>query len=172
MRVSPIGLWHKDMETTRAEAKASAAATHDHPEGIKGAEATAAAVFLARIGADKETIKAYITSEFGYSLTESVDSIRTWYEYDISCQGTVPPAVICFLESTDFEDSIRNAISIGGDSDTIACITGGIAEAFYGIPADIKDQTMSRLPADMRTIVEAFYNKIMSRIKFEQKLNG
>jgi len=160
MRVSPIGLWHNDMESTRAEAKASAAATHNHPDGIKGAEATAAAVFLARTGSDKETIKSYITSEFGYTLTESVDSIRTWYSYDISCQGTVPPAVICFLESTDFEDSIRNAISIGGDSDTIACITGGIAEAFYGIPADIKEQTMARLPSDMRSIVEQFYSCI------------
>lgn len=160
MRVSPVGLWYDNMEDTRAAARESAKATHNHPEGIKGAEATAAAVYLARMGESKESIKSYVNGQFGYNLNESVESIRGWYKYDISCQGTVPQAIICFLESTDFEDSIRKAISIGGDSDTIACITGGIAEAFYGVPKDIKEQTLIRLYQDMKKIVEEFYNKI------------
>jgi ADP-ribosylglycohydrolase len=163
MRVSPIGLWHATLEETIATARASAEATHNHPEGIKGAEATAAAIYLARTGADKLEVKEYISQRFGYDLSESLESIRSWYEFDESCQGTVPQAIICFLGSNSFEDAIRNAISIGGDSDTIACIAGGIAEAFYGIPQEIEEETMRRLPEEMREIVDAFYDAIAKR---------
>ena len=160
MRVSPVGLWYDTLDQTRVAARASASATHNHPEGIKGAEATAAAIFLARTGRGKVDIKAYIEQEFGYDLSASTDSIRPWYKFDVSCQGTLPPALICFLESTDYEDAIRRSISIGGDSDTIACIVGGMAEAFHGMPSDMKTMALDRLPADMRTVVEAFYTKI------------
>jgi len=163
MRVSPIGLWYSTLEETLAVASASAEATHNHPEGIKGAEATATAIFLARSGTDKTGIKDQISKQLGYDLSESVDSIRSWYEFDETCQGTVPQAIICFLESNDFEDAIRNAISIGGDSDTLACIAGGIAEAFYGIPREIEEETYKRLPEEMREIVRAFYNAVAER---------
>ena len=115
-----------------SEAEKSAAVTHNHPEGIKGAQATAAAIWHARQNHEKTEIKSYIESTFGYDLSRRLDDIRPVYQYNETCQGSVPEAIIAFLESTDFEDAIRNAISIGGDSDTLACITGGIAEAFYG----------------------------------------
>ncbi|MDG2990699.1 ADP-ribosylglycohydrolase family protein [Candidatus Synechococcus calcipolaris G9] len=132
MRVSPVAYVGQDLDTVLELAKASASVTHNHPEGIKGAQSTAAAIFLARTGTSKEEIKTYIQRTFGYNLDQTLDEIRPHYQFDVSCQGSVPQAIIAFLESTDFEDAIRNAISIGGDSDTIACITGGIAEAFYG----------------------------------------
>lgn len=163
MRVSPVGFWYTTLEETIAAASASAEATHNHPEGIKGAEATAAAIYLARSGADKIEMKDMITERFGYDLSETVDSIRSWYEFDVTCQGTVPQAIICFLESNDFEDAIRNSISIGGDSDTVACIAGGIAEAFYGIPQEIEEATMRRLPLEMREIVSSFYDAVALR---------
>ena len=160
MRVSPIGFWFDSIEETRAEARRSAAVTHNHPEGIKGAESTAAAIFLARQHASKDEIKAYITNEFGYDLTESIESIRTWYKFDESCKGTVPQSIICFLESTNFEDAIRKAIYIGGDSDTIACIVGGIAEAYYGITQDIRETVMEYLTEELGEVVEEFYRRI------------
>ena len=160
MRVSPIGFWFDSIEETRAEARRSAAGTHNHPEGIKGAESTAAAIFLARQHASKDEIKAYITNEFGYDLTESIESIRTWYKFDESCKGTVPQSIICFLESTNFEDAIRKAIYIGGDSDTIACIVGGIAEAYYGITQDIRETVMEYLTEELGEVVEEFYRRI------------
>jgi len=163
MRVSPVGLWFETMDETRAAAALSAAATHNHPEGVKGAESVAAAVYLASHRASKQEIKEYIEKSFGYDLSERIDSIRKWYEYDISCKGTVPPAVICFLESTDFEDAIRLPVSIGGDSDTLACITGGIAEAYYGIPEDIRTETLMKLPGDMISVIEQYYTMIESR---------
>lgn len=159
MRVSPVGLWYDTMEETRAAARASAEVTHNHPEGVKGAEATAAAIFLARTGSDKKTIKKYVEEEFGYDLDETVDSIRSWYRFDESCQGTVPQAIICFLEATGFEDAIRNAISVGGDSDTLACITGGIAEACFGIPVELQEEILNRLPTEMAELVKEFYLK-------------
>lgn len=131
MRVSSIGWMFKDLEETPQYAKWSAEVTHNHPEGIKGAQATAMCIWLARNGVAKETIKSMVSSRFGYDLNRTVDSIRENYEFEVSCQKSVPEAIICFLESTDIEDAIRNAVSLGGDADTQACIAGSIAEAFY-----------------------------------------
>jgi ADP-ribosylglycohydrolase len=150
MRVSPIGWYCSTIDDVLAEAKRSAEVTHNHPEGIKGAQATALAVFLARTGEGKEVIKETIQERFGYDLDRTIDEIRPIYKYDVSCQGTVPEAIIAFLESTDFENAIRLAVSIGGDSDTVAAITGGIAEAFYReIPEDIADFVKVLLGADL-----------------------
>ena len=132
MRISPVGFAYDTLEEVLERAEYFTAITHNHPEGIKGAQATAAAVFLARKGSSKEEIKAAIESRFGYDLSRSLDEIRPTYAFDVSCQGTVPQAITAFLESRDFEDAIRKAVSLGGDSDTLACITGGIAHAFYG----------------------------------------
>ncbi len=130
MRASPVGFAFHELDDVLSWAERSAQVTHDHPEGILGAQAIATAVCLARHGSSKADIKAAVES-FGYDLSLSLDRIRPQYEYDITCQGTVPQAVTAFLESEDFEDAVRNAISLGGDADTLACITGGVAEAFY-----------------------------------------
>ncbi len=160
MRVSPVGYYYNTLEDVLLKSKESAAATHNHPEGIKGAQATAAAIFMAKNNKGKHEIKEFIGKTFGYDLDEKLDSIREWYEFDESCQGTVPQAIIAFLESTDFEDAIRNAVSIGGDSDTLACITGGIAEAYYKeIPETILSKTNSILPQEMKTFVNMLYGK-------------
>jgi ADP-ribosylglycohydrolase len=157
MRVSPVGFAFNEMEKVRAEAKKSAEVTHNHPEGIKGAESTAAAIFLARQGENKETIRSYIETEFGYNLHQTVDEIRPTYRFDETCQGTVPQAIIAFLDSTGFEDSIRLAVSLGGDSDTLACITGGIAQAYYKqVPPDILYAVESILTADLLDMVNQF----------------
>lgn len=132
------------------------AVTHNHPEGLKGAEATAAAIFLARTGKTKAAIKQYIAATFHYDLSPTVDEIRPTYHFNESCQATVPQAIVCFLESHSFEDAIRNAISLGGDSDTLACITGGIAQAHYGVPPAIADRVMSILDEDLRSITARF----------------
>src|SRR5262245_57479686 len=126
MRVSPVGLALGSLEEVLHEAKRSASVTHNHPEGIKGAQAVASAVFLARQGKSKRAIQDYVTQQFGYALDRTLNSIRPSYRFNVSCQGSVPEAIIAFLESSDFEDAIRKAISIGGDSDTIACIAGSI----------------------------------------------
>ncbi|TAF08904.1 MAG: ADP-ribosylglycohydrolase family protein [Nostocales cyanobacterium] len=160
MRVSPIASAFDHLEIVIEEAGHSAEVTHNHPEGIKGAQATAVSIFLARTGYDKTTIKSYIQNTFGYNLEQTLDEIRPTYEYDISCQGSVPQAIIAFLESTDFEDAIRNAISIGGDSDTIACITGGIAEAFYGgVPEDIAEWVFNKLDDHLWAITDKFMSQ-------------
>lgn len=157
MRVSPIGFAFNDLETVLQEAKRSAEVTHNHPEGIKGAQATAAAIFLGRTGHNKESIKNYIQNTCGYDLEQIIDQIRPVYKFDVSCQGSVPQAIIAFLESNDYEDAIRNAISIGGDSDTIACITGGIAEAFYGgVPENITNWVFSKLNQHLIEITTKF----------------
>lgn len=157
MRVSPIWYAFNDLETVLQVAKQSAEVTHNHPEGIKGAQATATAILMARTGQSKQAIKTYIESTFGYDLNRTLDEIRPTYQFDVSCQGSVPPAIIAFLESTDFEDTIRNAISIGGDSDTIACIAGGIAQAFYGgVPEHISQEVLKRLDQPLRQITESF----------------
>ena len=130
MRVSACGLYAADLAEARELAAVSASVSHNHPEGIKGAEATAAAIFLAKTGKTREEIRAYIEANF-YPLTETVDEIRSYYTFNESCQGTVPQAITAFLESTDFEDAIRNAVSIGGDTDTVAAITGSIAWVYY-----------------------------------------
>jgi ADP-ribosylglycohydrolase len=161
MRVSAVGFAYNDLEAVMNEAKRSAEVTHNHPEGIKGAQATAVAIFMARKGQSKEQIKAAIAQSFDYDLNRTVDQIRPTYIFNESCQGTVPEAIIAFLESTDFEDAIRNAISLGGDSDTLACITGGIAEAFYGgVPTDIAKKALSYLDFNMREVVEKFYGSL------------
>lgn len=157
MRVSPIGFAFDTVATVLEEARRSAEITHNHPEGIKGAQATALAVHLARRGIDKNTIKKEISRRFGYDLNRSLEEIRPSYRFDISCQGSVPEAIIAFLESEDFEDAVRRGISLGGDSDTIACIAGGIAQAFYGhIPELIVSETKKRLPSEFLDIIDEF----------------
>jgi ADP-ribosylglycohydrolase len=156
MRVSPVGWWFDELADVEAGAKLSAAVTHNHPEGIKGGQATAAAIFLARTGAAKSEIKSYIEKRYGYDLDRTLDDIRPRYRFDVSCQGTVPEAIIAFLESTGFEDAIRNAISIGGDSDTLAAITGGIAEAAYGIPDEIGRRVGDYLTPPLMQACEQF----------------
>jgi len=165
MRVSPIGYAFNTLEETLINARRSAEVTHNHPEGIKGAQATASAIYLARTGKSKDEIRDYITSNFGYVLSESIESIRKWYKYDVSCQGTVPPAIVAFLESKDFEDAIRKAISVGGDSDTLACITGSIAHAYYGeIPKHIRTKVLEILDDRLRIITLEFMERF--RVKF------
>jgi|SRR5665647_511259 len=160
MRVSPIGFAFESVEDVLREAQCSAEFTHDHPEGVKGAQATALAVFLARTEWDKDLIRTEITNRFGYDLDRTVDDIRPAYSFNESCQKTVPEAIIAFLDSTSYEDAVRNAISLGGDSDTLACITGGIAEAYYGsVPAVIMEQVKGILPADLWGITEGFCTK-------------
>lgn len=160
MRVSPVGFAFESLEETLVEAKRSAEVTHNHPEGIKGAQATASAVFLARTSGSMEDIKEYVEDTFGYGLDEPIDEIRKHYRFDVSCRGSVPQAIRAFLESSDFEDAVRLAISIGGDSDTIACITGGIAQAFYGgVPDNIASEVMSRLDERLIRVVDEFTGK-------------
>jgi len=157
MRVSPVGFAFDAMDEVLSEAKRSAEVSHNHPEGIKGAQATALAIFLARTGASKESIRKEITQRFHYNLDRTVEQIRPSYEFDVSCQGTVPEAIVCFLDSTDYEDGIRKAVSLGGDSDTLACITGGIAHAYYkGVPAEITKRVRELLPLDLLRVLDKF----------------
>ncbi len=160
MRVSPVGFAFNSIEEVLDQSQKTAEITHSHPEGIKGAQAAALSVYLAREKKNKAQIKKEIETRFGYDLDRTVDEIRKVYSFDISCQGTVPEAVISFLESDSYEDAIRNAVSLGGDSDTLACITGAIAEAFYGgIPGYILEKTAEILPADLMEITRAFCEK-------------
>lgn len=156
MRVFAAGWLYKSLEETRHMAALTAEVTHNHPEGIKGAEATAAAIYLARTGRNKEEIKAYIVREFGYDLTRTCDEIRPDYRHVESCQQTVPEAITAFLEGKDFEDVIRSAVSLGGDCDTLTCIAGSMAEAMYGIPAPIREECRKRLPSDMLAVCDRF----------------
>ena len=156
MRVSAAGWLFDTLEETREKARLTAEVTHDHPEGIKGAEATSGAIFLARTGRSKGEIRDYIVQEFGYDLSRTCDQIRPSYYHNESCQKTVPEAITAFLEGTDFEDVIRTAVSLGGDCDTLTCIAGSIAEAFYGVPAILKAECKSRLPEDMAYILGRF----------------
>ena len=160
MRVSPVGFAYTTVEHVLREAACTAEISHNHPEGIKGAQATALAIFLARTGGSKEQIRWEIKRQFGYNLDRTIESIRPKYSFDISCQGTVPEAIISFLDSDSFEDAIRNAISLGGDSDTLACITGGIAEAFYGsVPSEISGKVRQYLCSDLMEIIDSFCRK-------------
>ena len=159
MRVSAVGWMFESLEKTLEVAKETAIVTHNHPEGIKGAQATAAAIYLARTGKSKQDIKQYIETTFSYDLGRTCDEIRPFYRFNESCQGTVPEAIIAFLDSSDFENAIRLAVSLGGDSDTLACITGGIAEAFYGIPEDIERQVYDKLPGTFQKVIKEFKNK-------------
>ncbi len=156
MRVSVVGWLYHDIETVRKMARLSAEVTHNHPEGIKGAEATASAIFLARTGNSKAEIKAYIEENFGYDLSRTCDELRPNYHHVESCQETVPEAIIAFLEGESFENVIRTAVSLGGDCDTLACIAGSIAEGFYGVPEELKEECRKRLPDELKIIIDRF----------------
>ncbi len=162
MRVSPVGFAFKSENEVLEQARLTAEVSHNHPEGIKGAQATALSVFLARTGSNKDQIRTCIADQFGYDMDRSVDEIRPSYSFNESCKGTVPEAIIAFLDADSYEDAVRNAVSLGGDSDTLACITGGIAEAFYGdVPAHIQKEVRSRLNPDLLNVVGNFYRKYM-----------
>ena len=162
MRVAAAGWLYRTLDETLRAAALTADVTHDHPEGIKGAQAVAAGIFLARAGASKEEIKDYIAKNFGYDLNRTLEEIRPGYAFYEICQKSVPEAIIAFLEGSDYEDVIRRAVALGGDSDTIACMAGSIAEAYYGMPQEFKEEAMARLDGPMRKIVrdfEAFYKE-------------
>ncbi|MEM6396784.1 MAG: ADP-ribosylglycohydrolase family protein [Bacteroidota bacterium] len=164
MRVSPIGWWFDKLEIVLREAEASAAITHNHPEGIKGAQAIASAIWHARKGATKEEIKAYIEDTFSYDLDRKIDDIRPTYVFDVSCAGSVPEAIIAFLESENFEDCIRLAVSIGGDSDTIAAMAGSVAEAYYGeVPSQFLNMAVAYLTDDLESLRQEFYKRLSKR---------
>lgn len=157
MRVSPVGFAFDSEAAVLHEAEKTAAITHNHPEGIKGAQATALAVFLARTGHSKDDIRTRIQDQFGYPLHRRVEEIRPDYSFDVSCQGTVPAALIACFDADSYEDAVRNAVSLGGDSDTLACITGGIAEAYYGsVPEPIRAKVETLLPTDLWEITQTF----------------
>ena len=157
MRVSPVGWFYDTLDKTIEVARWSAEVTHNHPEGIKGAKATAAAIFMARNGSSKEEIKEFIQKEFRYDLSKICDEVRPWYQFDVSCQGTVPFSIMAFMEGEDFEDVIRTAVSLGGDCDTLTCIAGGMAEAMYDVPEDFVIECRKRLPEDALEVIDSFY---------------
>ena len=160
MRVSPVGFAFDTLDEVLSEARRSAEVTHNHPEGIKGAQAVAAAIFLGRKKESKANIRSYIEKTFNYNLHQTLDEIRPSYCFDETCQGSVPQAVISFLESSDYEDAVRKAVSLGGDADTIACMTGGIAQAYYGnVPEYIIRETRRRLSKELLEIVDEFGKK-------------
>ena len=162
MRVSPIGFAFDSISDVMTMAEKTSNISHNHPDAIKGAQAIAVSIFLARNGKSKPEIKSYIETEFGYDLNRTIDSIRQTYKFDVSAKGSVPEAIIAFLESADYEDAIRTAISIGGDSDTIACMCGGISEAYYKtITADIVDKVKKLLPPNFLTVIDEFYQKVV-----------
>ena len=165
MRVSAVGWLYDSLERTREVARATANVTHNHPEGIKGAEATASAIYMARNESSKEEIKEYIEREFHYNLDRTLDEIRPGYHMDETCQRTVPEAIIAFLESKDFEDAIRNAVSLGGDTDTLGAITGSIAEAFYGISDVLIAECRSRIDEGLMTDILDEFDHILGRDK-------
>lgn len=169
MRVSAAGWLYGSMEETRRVARLTARVTHNHTEGIKGAEAAASVIYLARTGGSKEEIRDYVTREFGYDLSRTCDEIRPGYRHVESCQETVPEAITAFLEGTDFEDVIRTAVSLGGDCDTLTCIAGAMAEACYGIPREIREEGRRRLPGDMLSVVDRFYGRTDASAREEKK---
>jgi ADP-ribosylglycohydrolase len=160
MRISPAGYAYNDLDTVLQKAAEYTEITHNHPEGIKGGQATAAAIFLARTGKSKDEIKEFIENKFQYNLSTHVDEIRPGYSFDVSSQGTAPQAIRAFIDSTDFEDAIRTAVSLGGDSDTLTCITGGIAQAFYGeVPCEIIEKVYTILDDRLGRITKEFLQK-------------
>jgi ADP-ribosylglycohydrolase len=166
MRVSPVGWAFATVEDVLREAEASASVTHNHPEGIKGAQAVALSIFRARTGVSKDDIRSEITERFGYDLSLTLDEIRPTYRFDETCQKTVPPAIIAFLESNDFEDAVRKSISLGGDADTLAAITGSIAEAFYGgVPEDLLEEVRKRVPDELWEVIERFSQKYANYLR-------
>jgi len=164
MRVSSVGWLYDDLDTVLRIAKLTAEVTHNHPEGIKGAQAIAACVYLARTGHSKRAIRRYITKTFGYDLNRTVNGIRETYGFDVTCQGSVPEAIICFLESRFFDDAIRKAVSLGGDADTIGCMTGGIAEAYYGVTD--WDEYEHYLDEDLAAVLNEFNGRRLPRKRF------
>ncbi len=156
MRVSPVAWFYDNVDAVRHAARLSAGVSHNHSEGYKGAEVVASAIFLARTGHGKDEIRQYVVDEFGYDLSRTCDEIRPGYRMDETCQGSVPEAITAFLEGSDFEDVIRTAVSLGGDSDTIACMAGAIAEGFYGVPEALKAECRKRLTPDLLEILERF----------------
>ena len=171
MRVSPVGVAFSDEATVLKESELTAVFTHNHPEGIKGAQATALAVFMAKHGNTKDDIRDAISSKFQYDLSKTIDDIRESYTFQVSCQKSVPEAILAFLDSTSWEDAVRNAISLGGDSDTLACITGGIAEAFYrDIPLYVLREVRSRLTEELWTSSTRFYREF-GLAEINEKLN-
>ena len=168
MRVSPIGFACKTMKDVLALAKQSAEVTHNHPEGIKGTQAIAAAIFLSKNGGSKDEIRDFLSSKFYDNLDRTIQSIRPNYHFDETCQGSVPEAIIAFLDSQDYESAIRLAISLGGDSDTIACMAGGIAAAFYKkVPKKIEQFAISKLPPEFIDIIEKFDNAVDNRTLYQ-----
>lgn len=164
MRVSPVGWAFDTLEETLVAAKRSAEVTHNHPEGIKGAQSTAACIYWARKGRTKQQIKEYVDALFGYDLNRTCDEIRSSYGFDVTCQGSVPESIIAFLESSDYESAVRLAVSLGGDSDTMGAITGGIAEAYYGgVPENIKIEVLKRLPNEFIEVMQKFYQKFVDK---------
>ena len=158
MRVSPIGFAFEQLPDVMKVAKASAEVTHNHPEGIKGAQAVAAVIYLARSGFGKPLIKDHVQRIFGYDLEQKLEDIRPHYKFDVSCQGSVPPSILAFLESNNWESAVRNAISLGGDADTMASMAGAIAEAFYGgVPVEIEAEVMKRIPVAFQQTISVFY---------------
>lgn len=160
MRVSAAGWIYDSLERTQEVARATANVSHNHPEGIKGAESTAAVMYLARTGTSKEEIKEYVIREFGYDLSRTCDEIRPGYYHVEDCQRTVPEAITAFLEGEDFEDVIRNAISLGGDTDTLGAIAGAMAEAFYGVPEELKEKANTYLPKEMLDVLAGFTKEV------------
>jgi ADP-ribosylglycohydrolase len=156
MRTSPVGCVTNSLEEALRRAEEYAAVTHNHSEGVKGAQAVAGAICLARLGCDKELIRNYTQDAFRYNLSRTCDSIRPGYTFDVSCQGTVPEAIIAFLDSNNFEHAIRLAVSLGGDSDTLACITGSIAGAYYGVPNDLAEKAKTYLDPELVGVLEEF----------------
>ena len=166
MRVSPVGWAFDTLEETLVVAKRSAEITHNHPEGIKGAQATAACIFWARKGKTKQQMKEYVEALFRYDLSRTCDEIRPTYQFEPSCQKTVPESIIAFLESTDYESAVRLAVSLGGDADTMGAITGGIAEAYYGgVPEHIRKEVQKRLPNEFIDVMQKFYQKFVKKDK-------
>jgi len=164
MRVPAVGYAFDSMDDVLAESERSAAVTHNHPEGVKGAQATAAAVLLARQGESKQAIKRTIERMLSYDLGTTVDRLRPTYHFDESCQGTVPAALVAFLDSTDYEDAVRKSISLGGDADTLACITGAVAEAHYGsVPPAIEAEALGRLDGRLLDVVTRFRTRYPPR---------
>ena len=172
MRVSSAGWLYGTLERTREVAGLTAEVTHNHPEGMKGAEATASAIFLARTGKSKEEIKEYMINEFGYDLSRTLSDIRPGYHHVESCQQTVPEAVTAFLEGNDFEDVVRCAVSLGGDCDTLTCIAAGIAEAFYGVPEEYQAEVLARIEIDMRDVYDRFRRHLFHRNIVVQDVKG
>lgn len=164
MRVSPVGWMCDTLEETFDLAEKSANPTHNHPEGIKGAKAIAGSVFLARNAATKDEIRNFCSETFGYDMNRTVDDIRPGYRFEVSCQKSVPEAIICFLDGTSYEDVVKNAISLGGDSDTQACMAGSIAEAFgYEVPENLYDFMLKKITPEMKDVIEKFNEKIKNK---------